>query len=107
MKYHSIEKEHTYTELSKYNKMNIKTLENVFKQRFLDWKFYLEKAEKEKFSCYLGNVTVIDILTEDLQFFDDCIKNFFIENENSKTIKEIFELWFSSQENKKYFVFKN
>lgn len=71
---YSIEQKNTYTEWSKYNKMNFKELEKVFKQRHLDWNYYFEKAKRETFSCHLGTVTPIDILTEDLKFYDDHIR---------------------------------
>jgi len=87
MKTIEIEKKILWTEWSKYNKMSYETLEIVFKQRYLDWDYYFNKANSEYPKHYpIGTVTVTDSLTETLKFYDDWIKEYYIE-QRKKGIK--------------------
>lgn len=84
-----IEQTTTYTELSKYNKMSIEQLQEIFEQRFLDWEHYLDEAKNVLlFLEGFGRVTVIDVLTDYLQDYDDSIKDYYNKNLKKKNEKK-------------------
>lgn len=108
MKYVPIEQTRTYTELSKYNQMSLKTLKIIFNQRLLDFEYYLKIAESRKFQ-YMGvDITAIDYLTENLQFYDECILKYYNEQlAKGMEIPEIFNTWKELNLNSTYFIWKN
>lgn len=92
-----------YTETSKYYELSLSELEKIFSQRLLDWNYYFSKAKKESFSCSLGAVTPRCILTEDLQFYDDCIRDFYKKQiKNKIKLSQIFKEFKELQSKKEY-----
>ena len=102
-----IEQKDKYNECSKYYDMSLSELKTIFEQRCLNWNYYLDKAKKEEFTCWIGHVSVISILTSELQWYDQCIREYYNEciNKGFKT-SDIFKSWKDIEMNSHYIAFK-
>jgi len=96
----SIEKKDTYTELTKYYRYSIEKFKEVFKQRHLDWDYFLNKAEKAASnSSGMWTFYTTDVLTDDLRNYDTCIRNFY--NKCMDDGLSIEDIYLKFAENKK------